>query len=55
MSKVIFDWECPKCKSKDVLFWQSKSVAINGYGECVKSMWIDDLFYQCLECDEEWY
>ena len=47
-------WKCPKCDSSNVVFWQSKSTAINSDGECVDSMWIDDLFYQCKECGNEW-
>lgn len=48
-------WMCPECKSTNVKFWQSKSVAINKDGEPVDSMWIDDLYYQCEDCDNEWY
>lgn len=55
MNKVIFDWECPECKSKDVLFWQSCSRGMNNMGEIVKTMCIDDLFYQCRDCGREWF
>ena len=51
----VFDWKCPRCNSENVIFWQSISRALDVYGNTAKTMWIDDLFKQCLDCEKEFY